>query len=114
MAGDSPKKHVRAAVETLRNIASQVSGKSAKQLQGGDSLADDLGYDDRELENLAVWQRQVGNALRTDDGRTRILAKHLEGKSVRQVLDETLKRSIGVERKDDELDKLISEARTML
>lgn len=114
MAKGSPKKYVRAAVETLRNIASQVRGSSAKELQGGDLLADDLGYDDRELENLAVWQRQVGNALRTDDGRTRILAKHLKEKNVRQVLGETLKRSIGAEHKDDELDRLISEARTTL
>jgi hypothetical protein len=114
MARSTPKKHVRAAAETLRNIASQVRGKAAKQLQGSESLADDLGYDDREFENLAVWQRQVGNTLRTDDGQTRILASHLKEKRVRQVLGETLQRSIGAEHDDDELDLLISEAKETL
>lgn len=114
MAGRFQNKYVQATIETLRNIASQVKARSAKQLEASDALAEDLGYDSRELENLAVWQRQAANALRKDGKRTVIRASHFEDKTVGQVLGETIKRSTGVEYTAAELAVLIAEAKEAL
>ena len=114
MPGGFQKKYVRAATETLRNIAAQVHGRKAKTLGADESFADDLGYDDREFENLAVWQRDVAKVLRADGSNVTILAKHLNKKDqkVRGVLGETIRRSVGDAWQDGELDALIASAQT--
>lgn len=109
MPGGFQKKYVRAATETLRNIASQVHGHKAQTLGADESLKNDLGYGGREFDNLAVWQRDVAKVLRAGGSNVTILAKHLQ-QNVRGVLGETIRRSTGVQWQDDELDALIASA----
>lgn len=111
MASGFQKKHVRAAIETLRNIAAQVRDKAVRDLKHDDALAEALGYDERETENLAVWQRAVANALRTDGSKVTILAKHLAGKDVGGVLGITLQRATGDEWEEENLEALIEQAK---
>ena len=114
MANNHQQRYVWAAAETLRNISSQVSGGAARTLEGGHSLVNDLSYDARELDNLAVWQRHVGNTLRLDGKRTTILAKYFSDGDVRTVLGVTLQRSVGGEWNAAALDALIAQAKGAL
>lgn len=107
------QKHVKAAKDTLQNIAALTMTR-AKDLGAGDSLADVLGYTDKEFGNLSVRQRRVGDRLRNDGGKTRILPADLERLNVRGVLGLTFKRAIKQTLTDDELDTLIKEAKKEL
>jgi hypothetical protein len=107
------QKHVKAAKDTLQNIAA-LTMVHARNLKAGDLLSADLGYKSKEFGNLSVRQRLVGDRLRSDSGKTKIMPDDLVQLSVMGVLVLTFKRAIKLTLTDDEINTLIKEAKKEL
>lgn len=83
-----------AARDTLVHIAG-VSGRAAKDLRPGQSLAVDLGLADPDFAVLATYQRQVVGRLRPDSGGKPLAASALYDCVVWEVLALTVRRATG-------------------